>query len=273
MSDQIRSSDIEAVKDHPTFGNVGLFFSVAGSDDDEKSKVVSGPDDFLDVIIAAGDRSPRRMMRQLSRVRASSSAPPRLRRAVSRIGRIARTVQSQAGRLEAEYMRRPNNLCAIYTTSLAPGATVAFSIQPGAGMSFYRLLNFICGDDTSDRFGFTSLRVGGVEHVNQTQTTPAAPVANLVPWTVFQLKESRGIANIAPWSGQLFDNNTPITGIIGNGTVAATGDAFTGAARINVLTQVDPCGQRYQQAIQNAQRYWGALENNLSLYAPNALGR
>lgn len=236
---------------------------------DKEFTEVAGPEDFEALLEdAVGAASPRRMLSTLARARPTGRAPARVARAVSSLSKLAKQVQVQSGRIEAEYLRRPNNLCTIYTASLAPAATVAFSIQPGAGMSFYRLLGMICSDEQANIFAFTSLRVGGVEHVNQTQTTPAAPVTNACSWNLFQLKEGRMIANLAPWSGQLFDNNTPVTGTVANMTVAATGDAFTGAARISLLTQVDPCGMRYQQTQQANARYWGSLKQNLGIYQP-----
>lgn len=250
--------------------NIGVF--IEGVDEEYNTgdeTVIAGDEDFEDLIGAAADaRSPRLMLSKLASARARSSLRPKVAMAVKRLSRIAKQVQIQSGRIEAEYLRKPNNLCSIYTTSLAPAASVAFTIQPGAGMSYYRLLGMVCTDDQANLFAFTSLKVGGVEHVNQSQTTPAAPVTNAVSWATFQLKEERGFANLAPWSGQLFDNNTPITGTVANITVAATTDAFTGAARMALLTQVDPCGVRYQQNLQANARMWGSLKQNLGAYAP-----
>jgi len=251
--------------------NIGAF--IEGVDDEYTSPSeytdVAGDDDFEDLIGAAADaRSPRIMLNKLANARARGSLRPKVAMAVKRLSRIAKQVQIQSGRIEAEYLRKPNNLCSIYTTSLAPAASVAFVIQPGSGMSYYRLLGLVCTDDQANIFAFTSLKVGGVEHVNQSQTAPAAPVTNAVSWATFQLKEERGFAGLAPWSGQLFDNNTPFSGTIANITVAATTDAFTGAARIALLTQVDPCGVRYQQNLQANSRMWGTLKQNLSAYAP-----
>lgn len=256
--------------------NIGQFFEGVGEgleSDYEKGIDVAGPEDFDDLIGAAADaRTPRLMLSKLSSARPTRGLGSKMAATVKRLSRIAKQVQIQSGRIEAEYLRKPNNLCSIYTTSLAPAATVAFSIQPGSGMSYYRLLGMVCTDDQANLFSFTSLKVGGVEHVNQSQTTPAAPVTNAVTWGTFQLKEERGFANLAPWSGQLFDNNTPISGTVANITVAATTDAFTGAARMALLTQVDPCGMRYQQNLQANSRMWGSLRQNLAAYAPLLAG-
>ncbi len=251
--------------------NIGQFIEGVdlGAEYDNESVTIAGADDFEKLLDeAVGAASPRRMLTTLSRARPSSSAGRRVGGAVKRLARIAKQVQVQSGRIEAEYLRRPNNLCMIYGTALAPSATVAFSIQPGSGMSFYRLLGMICSDEQANLFGFTGLKVGGVEHVNQTQSAPAAPVSNATSWNIFALKEGRMIANLAPWSGQLFDNNTPITGTIANVTTAAAGDALTAAPRLSLLTQVDPCGMRYQQTQQANARYWGSLKQNLGVYAP-----
>lgn len=221
---------------------------------------------------AVGAPTTRVMLHRLSHAKPGRRAPARVSNAVRRIASIAKQVQVQSGRIEAEYLRRPNNLCTIYGTALAPSATVAFSMQPGQGMSFYRILGMICSDDQANLFGFTTLKVGGVEHVNQSQSTPAAPVTNACSWAGFQLKEGRMIANLAPWAGQLFDNNTPITGTIANMTTAGATDAFTGAPRISLLTQVDPCGMRYQQTQQANARLWGSLKQNLGIYAPLSVG-
>lgn len=178
---------------------------------------------------------------------------------VRRIAKIAAGLYQQSGMLEAQYLRRPNTLCALATPVIAPGATSTFSVQPGTGNSFYRLLGMICDDVQATIFGFSSLRVGGQEHVNFTQTSPTAPVANAVPWPIFALKESSLQANLAPWVGQVFDANTPITGTVANMTVAASGDAITVSARLVWLVQTDPCGFRYPQLMQQSQQFFGRI--------------
>lgn len=213
------------------------------------------------------DDHPKALLTSLAQLK-PAGAMRELGQTVTRLSIIAQQVLVQTGRIEAEYLRRPNCLTALYTTSLAPAATIAFSVQPGQGNTYYRLLGFLCGDQQGDVFGFTSLKVGGQEHVQFSQSTPVAPVTNFVPWNMFMLREASFKANLAPWSGQVFDNQTPVTGIVANGTVAATTDAFTGAARLTFLCQIDPCGFRYAQ-IQNAsQKFWGSLRGNLDIYAP-----
>ena len=250
-----------------------LIEGVDDDDDDGDGFSIAGPDDVENWIGAAlRQKSPRMFLKNLSRVQNKLPERNRLGGVVSRIAKISKQVLVQTGRIEAEYMRRPNTLVGLYTTSLVPAATVAFSIQPGGGMSYYRLLGFICNDTHAERFGFTTLKVGGVEHVNFTQSTPSAPVSNAVPWTLFQYREGKMVANLAPWSGQVFDSNTPITGTVANITIATAGDAFTGAAHGVFLCQTDPCGQRYVQAAQNARRTWGSIAQNLGAYAPLMTG-
>lgn len=246
-----------------------LLNGVVSGEDDAEARVIKGPDDVEDWIGAAvRQANPKAFLKTLSLAQSRLPERNNMHKIVTRIGKISKQVLVQTGRIEAEYMRRPNTLVGLQTTSLAPAATVAFSIQPGTGMSYYRLLSFISDDDSCFRFGFTSLKVGGVEHVNFTQSTPAAPVSSGVPWTLFMYREGRMVANLAPWSGQVFDSNTPITGTVANLTIAATGDAYTGGARGVFLCQTDPCGMRYQQSAQNAVRTWGALSQNLGQYSP-----
>lgn len=166
---------------------------------------------------------------------------------IGRLKRISTAVMAQTGKIEANYMNKPNNLCSVYCPNLAGGATSVFSVQPGTGMSFYRLLSFVATDEQINLFGFSALQVGGISHINFTQSTPAAPVTSAVPWSTLGLKESKGWANLAPWTGQVFDNQTPISGTIVNMTTAAAADLVTVAPRIALLTQVDPCSQRYTQ--------------------------
>lgn len=230
---------------------------------------IDGPED-VEEWIGAATRAPNTQA-MLTRL-ASANPRGRLNSAtgqmIQRLGKISRQMLLQTGRIEAEYLRRPNTLVSVYTPVIAPGATSAFSVQPGQGNSYYRLLGFICTDDQSNIFGFSSLKVGGQEHVQFSQSTPTPPVASAVPWAMFQLKEQSLKTNLAPWSGQVFDNSTPVTGTIVNMTVAASGDAVTVAARIVLLTQTDPCGTRYDQLKNASSRYWGSLRNNIGAYAP-----
>lgn len=225
-------------------------FEIAGPD---------GIDAYLDQ--ALGAANPRLMLRRAANVRIARGAQVnrRLAATVGRIAKISRGLYAATGKLESEYMRRPNTGASVYTPVINSGATSAFSVQPGTGNSFYRLLGFIVSDEQANLFGFTSLKVGGQEHINFTQSTPAAPVSNAVPWGVYALKESSLQTNLAPWVGQVFDANTPILGTIANMTVAASGDALNVAARGVWLTQTDPCGFRYPYVAQQASQFWGRL--------------
>jgi hypothetical protein len=187
---------------------------------------------------------------------------------VHRLGDISQQLLVQTGRIEGEYLRRPNALCSIYTPVLAPGATTTFSVQPGAGNSYYRLLGFFADDQQCQIFGFSSLIVGGQEHCQFTQASPSAPVTKAVPWAQFMLREASFKANLAPWSGQVFDQNTPVQGTIVNMTVAASGDAISVASRMDLLIQIDPCGMRYEQIKNASNRYWSTLRANVGAYAP-----
>lgn len=233
--------------------------------DDDDAYEISGPDGvdgWLDQALGAPNR--RVMLRRLAsaRIPRGSQLNRRMAGVVSRIAKISRGLYDASGKLEAEYIKRPNTLCSVYTPNVASGATSAFSVQPGTGNSFYRLLGFIASDEQANVFGFSSLRVGGQEHVNFTQSTPAAPVTSAVPWAIFALKEPTLQTNIAPWVGQVFDANTPITGTIVNMTTAGAGDTVTLAARGVFLTQTDPCGFRYPQMAQQAAAFWNRIRRN-----------
>lgn len=240
---------------------------------DSDARVISGPEDLDSALDEAlGAPGTNAFLSQLQKFRPSatlktSSKGKAVASTIKRLADVAKQVNVQSGRIEAEWLRRPNTLVSIYGTSLAPAATVAFSLQPGSGASYYRLLGFICSDEQANIFGFTSLKVGGQEHVNMSQTTPTAPVANAVPWAILALKEARLSTNIAPWSGQLFDPSQPLTGTIANMTGAGHGDAFTGQPRITVLCQTDPCGMRYQKTVEASSRMFGSMKQALGVYA------
>lgn len=250
--------------------DLGSVLAGVVTDDDDNEVTISGPSDFEGWVEGAfNQRSNRKLIEQLARGRAGSkiSGSP-LGKMVSRLRTIGKNLQAQTGRIEANYLRRPNNLASIYGTAIAAGATVSFSVTPAQGMSYYRVLGLYCSDEQSDRMGFTTLKIGGVEHVNVAQSTPTAPVANAVPWAVFVIRESSYQANLAPWSGQVFDTVIPITGTIANMTTAAATDVYTGAPRICIATQVDPCGVHYKNAQLAAAQGWKAMKGNLSFYGP-----
>ena len=139
--------------------------------------------------------------------------------------------QRLRGRIDAYEQRRPNSLCCVYGAALAPGATVAFDVVPSGGQSWYRLLAFLTGDDQAQVFGFTSLRVGGMDQIFSTQTLPTpAPVANASAWYGFVARGDNQVFNLAPWTGFTFSNDVHVTGTIVNMTIAATGDVSTGGA-------------------------------------------
>jgi hypothetical protein len=265
MSDQV-------FHERDAYNNIGAIIAGVDEDfdDDDGDGMVSGDED-IDQVLGAALRlsNPRQFLSRVARTRVRPQALRRPGgRAVSRLAKISRQVLIQTGRIEAEYMRRPNTLVSIYTPALAPGASVAFSINPGQGNNYYRLLGQICTDAQANVFGYSNLTVGGQNHVQFAQNAPVAPVANAVPWAIFQLKEGKLVTNIAPWTGQIFDNSTPVTGTIVNMTTAAATDATTAAARIVVLTQTDPCSYRSNLAL-DAQRGW--LRNNkrdLQIFAP-----
>lgn len=265
MSDQV-------YLEHQAYENIGAI--IAGIDEefdtDEGDFQVSGDDDIDQVLGAALRlRSPQAFLRGMARTRVRPQVLKRpMGRAVSRLAKISRQVLLQTGRIEAEYMRRPNTLVSIYTPALAPGASVAFNIQPGQGNNYYRLLGQICTDAQANVFGYSALVVGGQNHVQFAQNAPVAPVASAVPWAIFQLKEGKLVTNIAPWTGQIFDNSTPVTGTIVNMTTAAATDATTAAARIVILTQTDPCSYRSNLAL-DAQRGWlRGNKRDLQIFAP-----
>lgn len=182
---------------------------------------------------------------------------------VKNLSRVANNVLTTAGRNEADRLDRPNIFCCIFGTSVAPSGTLAFSITPGNGNSYYRVLGFTADDTMAGVFGFTSLKVGGQEHVQMSQTTPTAPVTSACSWNIFQLRESRLRTNISPWSGQFFDGTVPITGTIANMTVAATANAVTLAPVLTVLAQSDPCAYNTSKVKEGAARYWNAMGKGL----------
>ena len=245
---------------------------IEGVDEDE-GYMVDGPEDVESFIGAAlRSRDPRDFLRTMSSAKIGRRMlGQHAGQMLNRLSSISRQVLVQTGRIEAEYIRRPNTLASVYGTQLAPGASVSFSVTPGIGNSYYRILGFICDDNQATVFGFTSLRVGGQEHVSFTQSAPAAPVSNAVPWSIFALKEGRLVTNLAPWTGQVFDQTAPITGTIANMYVAGDTGAVTATPRIVLLTQTDPCGYRYTQLADNSRGVWKSLRRNIGAYAPLVL--
>lgn len=214
--------------------------------------------DFLDACVGAMGVSALDGLKKVSQARWKGSNP-KLKSIVGNLSKVANNVLTTAGRNEADRLDRPNIFCCIYGTSMAPGASLAFSITPGNGNSYYRVLGFLADDLMAATFGFSSLKIGGQEHVQFSQTTPAAPVTAASSWNVFQLRESRLRTNIAPWSGQFFDGTVPITGTIVNMTVAATGNAITLAPILTVLAQSDPCAYNTAKVKEGASRFWNAM--------------
>ena len=203
----------------------------------------------LNTLMAKTTKMPNRQLLQTLSKTAVSHAlakqvPAPVARAVARLTTMARAVQDQLGRIDAYEQRRPNSLCCVYGAALAPGATVAFDVVPSGGQSWYRLLAFLTGDDQAQVFGFTSLRVGGMDQIFSTQTLPTpAPVANASAWYGFVARGDNQVFNLAPWTGFTFSNDVHVTGTIVNMTIAATGDAITLGPRFLIPVQTDPCGQ------------------------------
>jgi hypothetical protein len=207
------------------------------------------------------------LMGQVGRMRVSDHAAmnTHLRANLSRLSRVSRAVSHFAGQIQADYLRRPNQVCGMQTQVLnASGGgginTQPFTISPSNGQAWWRLLAFCCDDTQSTRFGFTSLKIA-LEHVNFAQTLPVggSVVANGVPWAGFQIKESSHQMNLAPWTGTDFDNTVNITGTVANLTVAGSADAANAAARMWIPVQTDPCGQNYAAAKGSALAYQANL--------------
>lgn len=263
--------------EHEAYDNIGAI--IAGIDpefDEGASKVVSGPEDIDDLLGAVvSTRNPRQFLQTLARARIGRpmlKAQPKISRTIGRLGKIARQVLVQTGRVEAEYLRRPNTLVSVYTPAMAPGASTAFSIQPGQGNNYYRLLGQIATDEQANIFGYSNITVGGQNHVQFSQSTPTAPVASAVPWAIFQLRENSGYVNLAPWTGQIFDNSTPVTGTIVNMTTGGATDAATVAARIVFLTQTDPCSYRSNLQLDAQRGFFRSARRDMGLYAPLYVG-
>jgi hypothetical protein len=172
--------------------------------------------------------------------------------AITHLSNVAQMIHSQLGVLDADYLRRPNLLVGVYGTTVAPGATLAFTITPSGGTSWYRLLAFLAGDDQAQIFGFTSLKCGGLDQIFATQATPTAPIANATGWMGFVARGDGQKFNIQPWTGQVFDNSVQVTGTIANMSVAGTGDAITLNPRFLIPSQTDPCGQNSAQVVNSA---------------------
>jgi hypothetical protein len=220
-------------------------------DENETGELVTTGAQLDQLLTGAADSSmrARAMLNRFKNVQLSPTAlaadrvPAKVIQAVHHITRIAKSVSYQVGKLDANELRRPNSLVGVYGTVQAPGSSVLFSITPSGGTPWYRLLAFLAGDDQAQIFGFSSLKVGGQDMVFATQTAPVAPVTNAVSWIGFVARGDNQLFNVAPWTGRMFDNSTPITGTIVNMSVAASGDAISLAPRFLCPSQTDPCGQ------------------------------
>jgi len=242
-------------------GKGGLYV-ISGSDERKQSEAI---EKWARHALAGPNMAT--LLRRMGRGRVAKDARLHpLSSAATKLAKVSRAVLAQSGAIEAERLNRPNLLASIYGTAMAPGASLAFSVQPAVGNAFYRIMGFICDDSQAGIFGFSSLKVGGQEHVQNSQTTPTAPVTNAVPWSIFALKEQSLVANLNPWVGQVFDNNTPLTGTIVNMTTAAASDAVTVAPRITLLIQSDPCAPRSEKQQEAARAYWELARKSSVLY-------
>lgn len=186
--------------------------------------------------------------------------------AVTHLSNVAQMIHSQMGVLDADYLRRPNLLVGVYGTTVAPGATMTFTITPSGGTSWYRLLAFLAGDDQAQVFGFTSLKCGGLDQIFATQSTPTAPIANATGWMGFVARGDGQKFNLQPWTGQVFDNSVQVTGTVANMTVAATGDAITLNPRFLIPSQTDPCGQNSSQVLSSAANMANLIRKQVGFY-------
>lgn len=149
---------------------------------------------------------------------------------------------------KADYLRKPNRLCGAYGTSQASGgAGVDFTLQPSAGLPAYHFLGFCMSDQIAGAFGMSALTLGGMPMIaTGVQSAPVAPIASVVPLVGFQLRESSGRYDLAPWTGQDFDNTTPILFTTQN--ITSDSDAVTLRFRSLIPIQIDPCGQNVAAA-------------------------
>lgn len=227
---------------------------------DEDGYLNVGAAEQLTSLFKRAGKNPRKVVQTLARTRIqpqlANQVNPKVAATMSRMTQIARAIHDRLGIIDAYEQRRPNSLCCVYGTAVAPGGTLAFSITPSGGQSWYRLLAFLTGDDQAQVFGFTDLKVGGLSMIFATQTTPPAPVTNASAWYGFVARGDNQVFNLAPWTGQVFDNSVTVNGTIVNMTVAATGDAITLAPRFLIPVQTDPCG--------NYTSLYKAAGNNLS---------
>lgn len=253
--------------------------------DDEDIEQLSGEDEE-DLVITSGlqldglfdrvasKRTPdRQALRILSRAKfpeSGSQFKPKMIAGLKRLQRISAGMAAAAGKIEADYLRRPNQHCGIYGANLAPATSATFTITPSGGQSWYRFLGIIFTKSMVEKIGFSSLLIGGLQHINAVQNQ-ASPVTGAVPAAGFVVGDSSNVWNLSPWTGVVFDNATPITMVLVNMTTPGAGDAETVAPRCNLPVQTDPCGQGYQGVKATAGQWMKRYKRALASYHRGSL--
>lgn len=258
--------------------------------DDEDREILDGADEDDDLVVTSGEQldglldrfSAKRVpdlkaLRIMSRAQfpqSGSTLKPKVVAGLGRLKRMAAGMAAASGKIEADWLRRPNQHCGFYGPNLAPAtASSEFSITPSGGAGWYRVLGILMTPGIVERIGFKSLIIGGLEHINapQASTSPTSPVANLVPAAGFVVGDASDKWNIAPFTGYVFDNATPMRFTLGNMTTPGAGDAETIAPRGNLPIQTDPCGQGYQNVKATAGQWIKKYRRALASYHRGAL--
>lgn len=241
--------------------------------------LIEGPNDLNAMFsnvqkMAKLGHNPAKLLSTVGSVRISDTAKinPDLKANIQRLATVSSAVGHFVGQVNANYLRRPNQVCGLQTGPLAPGGTQTFEISPSNGQAWWRLLAICFDDRQAETFGLTSLKIG-LEHVNFAQKSPTVAlnptiVQNGVPLTGFMIRESSHMMNLAPWTGQDWDNSVTITGTIANLSAAGSADAVTKPCRGWLPVQTDPCGSNYAAARGSAMAYQGNLSRAMAHYTP-----
>lgn len=248
-------------------------FVLDGEDDDAEYALVTSGEQLDGLLERFNSRKipDRKALAMLSRTKfqEGGSLRPKTVAGLGRLKRMAAGMAAAVGKIEADWLRRPNQHCGIFGPNLPPSTLSGeFQITPSGGQGWYRILGLLMTPGLVERVGIKSLRIGGMEHINSAQasTSPTAPVAGLVPAAGFVVGDSSNVWNIAPYTGVVFDNATPFYLTLGNMTTAGAGDAETIAPRMNIPIQTDPCGGGYRDVKASAAQWMKRYRKALSSY-------
>ncbi len=146
-------------------------------------------------------------------------------------------------KMQIEYEGRlallPNNSIAMNSPLLIPGTSSGKLSATAPGNTFYRVIGFLVDAFTAATFRLEVLTIGGVDHVNKTQTAaPPNPGINFAPF----VQDGLGRYMLNSWTGDIFLQTQPIELTVFHKGFFV-GPAFCDVA---VLVQASPCDQRYQ---------------------------